>query len=126
MKAEETYTEQEEIDGWKVHIVTYKIGDRYYCTIDNVDPGARFARAEGATRDEVEREALEKARKYLGQTREVPDRHPNAQPAELVQRRRALGDFRNQRERADDVTKFVQRQFVFLRGERLHARHVTP
>ena len=41
MKAEE-YTERSEIvDGWPVHIVTYRIGDRYYCTIDNVDPGAQ-------------------------------------------------------------------------------------
>ena len=72
MQAEDYTNRYEEIDGWKVHIVTYKIGDRYYCAIDNVDPGARFARAEGATRDEVEREALEKARRYLKQTRRFP------------------------------------------------------
>ena len=72
MKAEE-YTERtEEIDGWSVHVVTYSLGDRFSCTIDNVDPGARIARAEGATRDEAERLALEKARKYLGQTRRFP------------------------------------------------------
>ena len=75
MKAED-YTERHiEIDGWKVHIVTYRIGDRCYCTIDNVDPGARFARAEGATPEEAERVALEKARKYLGQTRRFPATH---------------------------------------------------
>jgi hypothetical protein len=69
----EGYTERlEVIDGWQVHIVTYQIGDRFYCAIDNVDPGARFARAEGPTREEVERVALEKARKYLGQTRRFP------------------------------------------------------
>ena len=72
MKAEEYAERQEVIDGWKVHIVTYRIGDRYYCAIDNVDPGARFARAEGATREDVERVALEKAKKYLGQTRKFP------------------------------------------------------
>ena len=72
MKAEEYTERQEVIDGWKVHIVTYRIGDRFYCSIDNVDPGARFARAEGATREEVERVALEKAKKYLGQTRKFP------------------------------------------------------
>ena len=72
MKAED-YTERHDvIDGWKVHIVTYRIGDRYCCTIDNVDPGARFARAEGSTREDVERTALEKARKHLGQTRKFP------------------------------------------------------
>ena len=72
MKAEEYTERQEVIDGWKVHIVTYRLGDRFYCTIDNVDPGARFVRAEGATREEVERVGLEKARKYLGQTRKFP------------------------------------------------------
>lgn len=72
MKAED-YTERSEtIDTWPVHIVTYRIGGMYYCTIDNVDPGARFARAEGATSDEAERAALEKARKYLRQTRRFP------------------------------------------------------
>ena len=72
MRAED-YTERNEtVDGWAIHIVTYRIGDRYYCTIDNVDPGARFARAEGATREEVERVALEKARRHLRQTRRFP------------------------------------------------------
>jgi hypothetical protein len=69
MKAEEYSERREVIDGWPVHIVTYRIGDRFYCTIDNVDPGARFARAEGAAREDVERIALEKAKKYLAQTR---------------------------------------------------------
>ena len=72
MKAED-YTERNDvIGGWPVHIVTYRIGDTYYCTIDNVDPGARFARAEGATREDVEREAIEKAQRYLKQTRRFP------------------------------------------------------
>ena len=72
MKAEEYTERRETIDTWPIHIVTYRIGDKYYCTIDNVDPGARFARAEGPARDEVERKALEKAKKYLGQTRRFP------------------------------------------------------
>ena len=72
MKAEDYTERRETIDTWPVHIVTYRIGDKYYCTIDNVDPGARFARAEGATREDAERVALEKAKKYLGQTRKFP------------------------------------------------------
>jgi hypothetical protein len=72
MKAEE-YTERNEtIDTWPIHIVTYRIGDTYYCTIDNVDPGARFARAEGTTREGAEYIALEKAQRYLRQTRRFP------------------------------------------------------
>jgi hypothetical protein len=72
MKAEEYAERNDTIDTWPVHIVTYRIGDRYYCAIDNVDPGARFARAEGATREDAERVALEKAQKYLRQTRKFP------------------------------------------------------
>jgi hypothetical protein len=72
MKAEEYSERNDTIDTWPIHIVTYRIGDTYYCTIDNVDPGARFARAEGRTREEVERVALEKAHKYLRQTRRFP------------------------------------------------------
>ena len=72
MKAEDYAERKEEIDGWPVHIVTYRIGDKYHCTIDNVDPGARFARADAATREEAERVALEKAQRYLKQTRKFP------------------------------------------------------
>jgi hypothetical protein len=74
MKSEEFSERREELRGWSVNIVSYRVGDRYYCTIDNVDPGARFARAEGATREEAESIALEKADKYLGQTRRFPAR----------------------------------------------------
>jgi hypothetical protein len=72
MKAEDYAERNETIDTWPVHIVTYRIGETYYCTIDNVDPGARFARAEAATREDAERVAIEKATRYLGQTRRRP------------------------------------------------------
>ena len=72
MKSEEFRERREELNGWRVNIVSYRIGDRFYCTIDNVDPGARFARAEGATREEAEAAALEKATRYLQQTRRFP------------------------------------------------------
>jgi hypothetical protein len=72
MKVEDYTERKQDIDGWPVHIVTYRIGDKYYCAVDNVDPGARFARAEGATREDAERIALEKAQRYLKQTRKFP------------------------------------------------------
>jgi hypothetical protein len=72
MKAEDYTERHEQVGDWRIHVVTYRIGETYYCTIDNVDPGARFARAEGSTREEAERVALEKARKYLAQTRKFP------------------------------------------------------
>ena len=69
MKPEEYSRRQQELAGWPISIETYKLGDVYYCTISNVDPGARFARAEGPTRDAAESRALEKATRYLAQTR---------------------------------------------------------
>jgi len=72
MKPEEHTVRRQELAGWLITIETYKLGDTYYCTIANVDPGARFARADGATRDEAERRALEKAERYLAQTRKFP------------------------------------------------------
>ena len=72
MKAEDYSERKDSIDDWPINVVTYRIGETYYCTIDNVDPGARFARAEGSTRADAERVALEKAKRYLAQTRKFP------------------------------------------------------
>jgi dsRNA-specific ribonuclease len=69
MKPEEHTRRQEELAGWHVVIETYKLGDVYHCTIANVDPGARIARADGSTREEAESRAVEKAARYLAQTR---------------------------------------------------------
>jgi hypothetical protein len=69
MKAEGYERRRQELGGWPIEIETYQVGDVFYCTINNVDPGARFARAEAATRDEAERQALVKAEKYLAQTK---------------------------------------------------------
>ena len=69
MKPEEHSRRQQELAGWPVIVETYKLGDVYHCTITNVDPGARFARGHGATKDEAETIAIEKATRYLAQTR---------------------------------------------------------
>ena len=72
MKPEDYSRRRIELSGWPISIETYKLGDVYHCTISNVDPGARFARADGSTKDEAERIALEKATRYLQQTRRFP------------------------------------------------------
>ncbi len=69
MRAEEYTRRQMEVGGWEIVVETYRAGDAYYCTISNADPGARFARADGSTREEAEGRALEKATRYLAQTR---------------------------------------------------------
>jgi hypothetical protein len=69
MKPEDHSVRKQELAGWQISIETYKLGDVYHCTISNVDPGARFARADGSTREEAESRALDKAARYLAQTR---------------------------------------------------------
>ena len=69
MRAEAYTNRRQPLGDWEIEIETYQAGDVFYCTINNVDPGARFARAEGPTREEAEAKALEKAERYLAQTR---------------------------------------------------------
>ena len=69
MKAEGYAKRRQPLGDWTIEIETYQLGDVFYCTINNVDPGARFARAEGQTREEAEAKALEKAERYIKQTR---------------------------------------------------------
>lgn len=69
MKPEEHSTKVLEVQGWQVRITSYKLGDTYHCTADNVDPGAWIARTQGATREEAEQKAIERAAQLLGRTR---------------------------------------------------------
>jgi len=72
LKSEDYQETKRDLDGWPINITSYRVGDAWYCTIDNVSPGARFARAEGTTREEAESKAIEKATRYLKQTRKFP------------------------------------------------------
>ena len=72
MKSEEYSRREQEVGGWRVSVEVYRAGDVYHCSISSIDPGARFARADGATKDEAESLALAKAERYLLQTRRFP------------------------------------------------------
>ena len=66
----EDYSERTlEIEGWQVHVVSYRLGEKYVSTADNVSPGANLARREGTTREEAETKVLERARELLARTR---------------------------------------------------------
>lgn len=69
MKPEEYQERRIEVDGWQVNLSSYRLGDVYHCKADNVSPGAWLARTTGPTREEAERQALEKARRMLARTR---------------------------------------------------------
>jgi hypothetical protein len=72
VKVEEHQERKLEIEGWPVHLTSYRIGEVYHCTADNVSPGANLARTRGATREEAENKAIQHATERLSQTR----RHP--------------------------------------------------
>ena len=72
MKPEE-YTERDlELEGWPVHLATYRLNGIYHTRADNVSPGASLARTKGKTREEAEYKALERARELLSRTRRRP------------------------------------------------------
>jgi hypothetical protein len=72
MKVEEHHERKLEIEGWPVHLTSYRIGEVFHCTADNVSPGAALARTTGATREEAESKAVKRATERLGRTK----RHP--------------------------------------------------
>lgn len=68
-KPEEYQTRVEKVSEWKIRIVSYKLGDQFICTVDNVDPGATIARATASTRSEAESEAVKKAKEKVLRTK---------------------------------------------------------
>jgi hypothetical protein len=57
------------VEPWQVKLSSYKLGEVYHCKADNVSPGAALARTTGATREEAEEKALDRARQLLLRTR---------------------------------------------------------
>jgi len=69
MKPTEYSERSLELAGWKVRLTSYRLGDKYYCKADNVEPGACITRSQGPTKEEAEREAIAKSEQFLSQTR---------------------------------------------------------
>ncbi|MFN7999158.1 MAG: hypothetical protein U0Q18_36395 [Bryobacteraceae bacterium] len=69
MKAEDYSERRLDVDGWQVNLTSYRLGEVYHSKADNVSPGAALARTTGATREEAEQKALERARQLLSRTR---------------------------------------------------------
>ncbi|MGA9365164.1 MAG: hypothetical protein WBW16_12435 [Bacteroidota bacterium] len=80
LKPEEQHERKESLPPFEIHLLSYRLDKTYYCTVDNVDPGAVIARAKGATREEAEAKAIAKAKERILQTRIFNDenQHPSA------------------------------------------------
>jgi hypothetical protein len=57
------------LGGWPVRVTSYRIGERWFASVENADPGAKVARSEGHSREQAEHTACEKATERLGRTR---------------------------------------------------------
>jgi hypothetical protein len=68
VKAEEYQERKLTVAGWEVNLTSYRLGSEWHCKADNVSPGAALCRTLGATREEAERKALERAEELLGRT----------------------------------------------------------
>lgn len=69
MKVEDFQERRVEVKGWPVNLTSYRLGDVFHCKADNVSPGAALARTTGATREEAENKALQRAGELLARTR---------------------------------------------------------
>ena len=69
MRAEEYSERTEPLEPFALHVVSYRLGQTYYCTVDNVDPGAVIARSEGLSREAAESGAIARAKERLGRSR---------------------------------------------------------
>ena len=65
LKADDFQIDKKEISGWPVSVTSYKIGSKYFCHVDNVEPGTTIVRTEGTTYDETIQEALSIAQQRL-------------------------------------------------------------
>ena len=58
----------ESVPPFRIRITSYKVGDVYYCTVDNIDPGAVIARSRGKSQEEAESKAIAHARQRVEAT----------------------------------------------------------
>jgi len=69
VKSEEYSERVVDVGGWQCRLTSYRLGEVYHCHADNVSPGARLARTTGATKEDAEKAALERATELLARTR---------------------------------------------------------
>jgi hypothetical protein len=67
MRAEGYERRRQELAGWPVVIVSYRLGECFVCEIESA--GARLAHSEGATREDAEQRAMTAGSERLARTR---------------------------------------------------------
>ena len=72
MKTEEYRERKEQLSGWPVKIVSYRLGSTYYVSINNEEPGAWIVKGQGATLAEAEGKARKEAAEALAKVKKNP------------------------------------------------------
>ena len=61
MTGQQIQEEIREVNGVKMRVTTYKVGNKFHCQIDSTDPGATVAKASNQIKEEAVKSALNKA-----------------------------------------------------------------
>jgi len=62
----------EEFEGWQMGVTTYRLGEKWWCVVDNVSPGARLCSHAADSSAAAESHAVGVAKRLLGRTRRFP------------------------------------------------------
>ena len=72
MKTEEYKERKEQLSGWPVRIISYKLGTTYYVSINNEEPGAWIVKGEGPSLQDAETKARKEAAEALAKIKKNP------------------------------------------------------
>ena len=61
MAGQQIQEEIREVNGVKMRLTTYKVGNKFHCQIDSTNPGATVAKATNQNKEEAVKSALDKA-----------------------------------------------------------------
>ena len=71
LRAEDLQQREDKIESRPVRITSYRVGNQFRSTVDNIDPGATVARGAGPTREAAEQEAIATARERLAKVKRL-------------------------------------------------------
>ncbi|MCM8812111.1 MAG: hypothetical protein NC910_03560 [Candidatus Omnitrophica bacterium] len=72
MQAQEYHERKEQLAGWPVKIVSYRLGSTYYVSVHNEEPGAWIVKCEGQTLADAESKARRQAEEALAKVKRTP------------------------------------------------------
>ena len=72
MKTQEYQERKEELSGWPVKVISYKLGGNYYVSIHNEEPGAWIVKGQGPTLAEALAQARTEAAEALAKVKKSP------------------------------------------------------